>query len=610
MKMKQKLINNQVVIFSISLLIFITAAILGWVKLRYGFNFIDEGWQMTESWRLISGDHFLEDSITGALRMYTLFNAFIFKILPDITLLGFRRLQYIVTIFALVVFSAALYKADKEYWYQPVIFSVFVFTGLDPAGMISNMNYFTYPHLFLVLHISFLILGLYQNKCYLRRAMLLMSGVSLWCISFSLLHTSVVAVSPFLLLFVHKRLKIKSFSYTLNDLFYVSCPFFIFWFLFLCIYNIDFFKTLISSVEVYLSSTTHSLDSKLNLINLTVLKYIGISAIFLIICFFALKKLRLLYLTILLIILSGLLYFIIITDCFNLIPPLSIGPLFTRQYWFVCFLFAFCIFFWFNTAIKIYLKNLTAKQELAVIILIPSTVLFLSMSFFSALGILAGLYSSIPIIGAFTLIILSTENLKKKTYAIKLFLLIIILAPFYYTTAIADWEFTFFDKAPRDISNVIKNGFAKGIKTNDVYAYLYEWIGKVSEEYSTKNDFIISYTVSPMIHMIAHRRPAMEESWLTPGQFSPDYYKRAIKQMKEKNREPQLAYVFEMMPILYHSPYSNNYLFRPKQFNFQSDTSPVALYIKNNMNLLHELKLSENTMLRCFIAKKAFSKLH
>ena len=602
MKIKQKLINNQPVIFSIGLLVFITAAILGWLKLRYGFNFIDEGWHMTESWRLVSGDHFLADNTIGTLRMYTLFNAFVFKIFPDITLLGFRRLQYIATIFALVMFGAALYKADKEYWYQPIIFSVFAFTGLDPTGMISNMNYFTYPHLFLILHISFLILGLYQKNGHLKRTMLLLSGMSLWGISFSLLHTSVIVAAPFILFLMHKKINFKSFSYTFSDLCYVISPFFIFWLLFLCIYQIDFLKNIISSAEVYLSSTTHAVGIKSKLIDWSNLKSIGVSGIFLIICFSSLKRLRSLYSTILLIFLSGLMYFIIMTNCFNLIT-LNFYALLTRQAWFACFLIVFCIFFWFNTAINYYIKNLTAKQELAIIILIPSTILLLSMSFFSAFGLFTGLYSSIPIITAFALIILSEKNIRGRTYASKLITLIIILAPFYYTTALADWEFTFFDKAPQDISIVIKNGFAKGIKTNKLYAYLYEWIGKTSEAYSTKNDFIISYVVSPMTHMIAKRRPAMDESWVAPGQFSSDYYKRAIKQMKEKSREPKLAFVFEMMPLLYPASFGNGYSLRGKQMNFKSDTNPVTQYIKENMRLLQQIKITDDTMIRCFIAK-------
>ena len=54
---KQHVINNkiyssQLLPFAISLGIFLIAAVFGWFKLRYGFNFIDEGWHMTEAWRL------------------------------------------------------------------------------------------------------------------------------------------------------------------------------------------------------------------------------------------------------------------------------------------------------------------------------------------------------------------------------------------------------------------------------------------------------------------------------------------------------------------------------------------------------------------------------
>ena len=74
-----KLTSSQPLIFSIGMILFIVTAILGWIKLQYGFNFTDEGYYMTESWRLAAGDHFLKDKITGVLTLYTLVNSIIFK---------------------------------------------------------------------------------------------------------------------------------------------------------------------------------------------------------------------------------------------------------------------------------------------------------------------------------------------------------------------------------------------------------------------------------------------------------------------------------------------------------------------------------------------------
>ena len=121
MKAIKRALSDQPIFFGFGLVIFIIAAVLGWQKLYYGFSFLDEGWHMTESWRLAAGDHFLKDKDIGAHMLYTLINSVIFKIFPDITLLGFRRLQYSLTICSLLFFSIALFKVDKQYWYQPFI---------------------------------------------------------------------------------------------------------------------------------------------------------------------------------------------------------------------------------------------------------------------------------------------------------------------------------------------------------------------------------------------------------------------------------------------------------------------------------------------------------
>ena len=145
------------------------AAVWGWFKLRYGFNFMDEGYHMTEAWRLTVGDNFFSDKFTGALLLSTFINAFVFKLHPGITLLGFRELQFTLSIISLLTLSFALYKINKEFWYQPLIFSIFAFTGLDPIGMMSNLNYYTYPHLFITLYMAFFIMGLRQQSFLLKR---------------------------------------------------------------------------------------------------------------------------------------------------------------------------------------------------------------------------------------------------------------------------------------------------------------------------------------------------------------------------------------------------------------------------------------------------------
>ena len=58
---------------------------------------------------------------------YTLINRLVFEVCPDITLLGFRRIQFVLTIFALMLFGLALFKVSGRYAELPFIFSVFAF---------------------------------------------------------------------------------------------------------------------------------------------------------------------------------------------------------------------------------------------------------------------------------------------------------------------------------------------------------------------------------------------------------------------------------------------------------------------------------------------------
>ena len=171
--METRSTQYQMPIFIIGLLLFAVIAYFGWIKLQYGFNFIDEGYHATESWRLAAGDHFLDDKITGGLALYTLISSIIFKIYPDITLLQFRQLQFLLTLSALFIFSIALFRQSRQYAWLPFAFFLFAFTGLDPNGMISNLYYQTYPHLFLVLHLSFMLFAVQAQKIVIKKSFFL-----------------------------------------------------------------------------------------------------------------------------------------------------------------------------------------------------------------------------------------------------------------------------------------------------------------------------------------------------------------------------------------------------------------------------------------------------
>ncbi|MBC2716495.1 MAG: hypothetical protein HF978_14415 [Desulfobacteraceae bacterium] len=601
---KIKNFDNQKIIFSLGIICFVIIAVGGWVKLQYGFNFIDEGYHMTKSWRLTVGDHLLDDQYTSILRSYTIFNSLIFRINPDITLLGFRQIQFILALIALCFFSTALYLVTKDYWYYPFIFSIFAFTGLDPVGMIPNLNYYTYPHLFIALSVSCFIIGLQLKNEFYRKLFFIITGFFLWGISISLLHLSVIIIFPPIFLLIKQKLNFTSIAFNFKDLLYILLPFMFCWIGFIFIYQNTFWDAVFNSINYFLSSENYSATSLVKF-NWVPLAYTIIAAVILSCYFFAIKKLAFRILIALLSSLSFLVYIIIETSFLGLIEPYYRGW-FDRPMWLSACLIAFSIIFGLDIIKKIQFKqNLTKIDELIIIILIPATILSIASTIFSGLGPLTVLHSSIPLVAAFSLYIIYNKKLVEKIYFSKLIILMFILIPFYYTTAWADWRYTYFDVIPEQMDQTITSGFGKGIKTNKFYARLYEWIESTSKKFSSSEDFMISYIVSPMTHMIAKRRPSVDDTYLDIT-ISPEKIERYLNSMKSKERYPTIAYVFERMPIMFPgSLKSGKYGLPSKQIIYSRPSDNALLnYIKQNMVLTAEFRISDDHKIRFFVDKK------
>ena len=195
---------------------------------------------------------------------------------------------------------------------------------------------------------------------------------------------------------------------------------------------------------------------------------------------------------------------------------------------------------------------------MAVVLLIPCTILSISNSFFSTNGVLTVLLCSIPATAAITGVILCQEKITTKPYSIKLLILILFFLPFYYTTAWSDWKFTFFDSPPEHANVRIEKGFGKGIMTNRFYHDLYEWIRMNTEKYAEKDDFMISYIASPMVHMISKLRPALDFSRIEMPVILFDIYEEAIEKMKKARRNPKIAFVFESRAAFYPVSFRDN----------------------------------------------------
>jgi hypothetical protein len=100
------IISSQFFTFTISLTIFIVAAAFGWERLQYGFNFIDEGYHMTEAWRLTVGSIF---SSIGTLTV--LDSSMPIVAAMSVFVLSHKRIDakpYLVKLMTLIISSAFL----------------------------------------------------------------------------------------------------------------------------------------------------------------------------------------------------------------------------------------------------------------------------------------------------------------------------------------------------------------------------------------------------------------------------------------------------------------------------------------------------------------------
>ena len=600
--LKSHSLRYQMPIFITGMILFTAAACFGWIKLQYGFNFIDEGYHATESWRLAVGDHFLDDKITGALMHYTLINRLIFEICPDITLLGFRKIQFVLTIFALLLFGLALFKVSGRYAELPFIFSVFAFTGLDPIGMISNLYYQTYPHLFVTLHLSFLLFGLHAQKPATKKILYLLSGFCLWGMSLASLYTSVIILSPLLLFFLSRKFNFIHYEFTFKNLTYVLAPFIFSWAIFIVIYNKPYVMNIFSSIEVMLSMPSHS--TGLIGLNWELIKYVSIAGVLLAIFFLILQLRNIIIVLIAGAALSLMIFFIIKTSFWGSLAPYYNG-LFGRPMWFSSLLIAFVLFFWIYIFFKYCLKSVYGKEEeLSIILMVPFTICALTMSIFSSLGSLAVCQTAIPAVAGIFYVVTSRLKTIKYPQTITLAMVLLLLSPFYYMVSENDWEFTFFDVVPSQADTRIKTGFGRGIYANRLYAKLYDWLIANAAALTQPGDYEISYAVAPMVHMITGLRPSLDDTFIILTK-SRDYYEKCIEKMEQRGREPKIAFIFERMPGIFPvSMEKGTVRFFGKSFDFFTSQDPISVYVRTHMTPASTFKISDDNVIRCYVNQK------
>ena len=147
----------------------------------------------------------------------------------------------------------------------------------------------------------------------------------------------------------------------------------------------------------------------------------------------------------------------------------------------------------------------------------------------------------------------------------------------------------------------INEGIGKGIRTNVVYRDLYNWIYETAEKYTTEHDYIISYIVSPMVHMITERRPALDDSWIQINKLPPEYLKTAITQMKKSGRDPKIVFVFDRKPQIFPlgSLKKPKYIWCPQEI-FPPFSDLISKYVAEHMHLVDTYRLHDGIFVYCY----------
>lgn len=589
-------LNSPLAVTGAAIAVFLAAAVFGWLKLPYGLNFLDEGMYMTDGWRLAAGDSLFPDSSTNVVRLYAVFNAFIFKLFPDITLLSFRRLQYVATLAGLAAVGLAAFRHYREAWPFLLAGSLFAMTGLDPNGMASNMSYYTYPHLFLTLHVASLLVALQMPGGRGRIAFLVISAVSLWAIGFAMLPLAVSGAAFLIMWALDARCGEDERLLEGRELALIVTVFAVLWLLVLSIYNVDF----VTAADKYRSYWAGGGLIKFEFDPDTPI-YLALAAV-LYAAFRLALRLKGWPRLVACLALSVAIFSIIQTDGFGQVERHWRGW-FPVQMWFSCFLLAYLVHFVARTGIRL-LRRRRASREDRVSELAMTAVAVIAFMYpgASGLGVMAIAYVAIP-----AMMLLAWEVVRQLRSegcgrGPSFVLLAALLLPFYASVARADWDFTYFDLKPNRLSHTIPDGFAAGIVTNLRYLEMVRWIERMAEMYSSEGDFALMLEQTAMGYMLAKRRPAINHSWSMLA-YSADLRRDTVAGMIRRGRQPKIAMLFDNVPMLYPDPSGGEVIELADQRTFYRE-DPLIAFVFDNMTPVRSLNAGDTKWITLYVLKE------
>jgi len=577
-------------LFGVGLAVFAVMAVLGWLKLPYGVSLADEGMYVADAWRLTVGDSLFPDASTGVLRLFALFNAAIFTLNPDITLLGMRQLQFFMTLAAAGALGLAVWRFSGRYWPLPWLLVPFAFTGMDPVGKVTSLSYYHYPHLFLVGHVACLLLALSASGV-ARRGWHLGAGICLWGIGFSLLPLSVSAVSPALLWLVARRLGSEHLRFTFADLCWVLAPVAVLWGAVFAIYGAPFFDALSDMLRYAAQggkTQTH--------LDVQGLWHVAIMAGALLLAA-AIRWLPRPVAGVAALAWGGLVWWIMASGLGGLISPYWRGW-FSAPMWFCGLLIAGLIgagvwLLWRMLAPY----TLSRDGWLALLLLLPAGVLVAVFGYFSEIGFLTTAYGSMPVWVGLALLLL--KGLSGHGRGIRALALVALVVPFSWQLAWADWRFTLFDLSPKYLTATIDDGFLRGIRTNPAFYELDRWLRDRANRFSAPDDFAISLDRAPMVHMQIRRRPSLNHSWVGLMRSSLLRYE-AMQQMREAGREPTIAFRFLQPAMFYPLDLdAERFALAPKA-TFYANHS-ISNHLTQNMRLVDTFTVAGQVWVECYV---------
>ncbi len=554
-------------------LLFGLAAGFGWIKLKYGLSLIDEGIYLTGGWRLAAGDSFIEDTWWSVDRMYVLLNAAVFRLNPDVTMLGFRQIQFGLALSG-IAFMVWIFRRHAPLWLLVAVASAFAFVGLDTAGSASTLSYYTYPHFFLILHVGFFILGLRQPGNALKNLYFLLSGVALWAIGFSTMPLAPTAAAPAIVWWLLRLNPEGRSRFGFRDLAVTLLPVVALWAGVMAWFGAAFFDALFTVVA---GSSVPVASAGSFLLVEPLMFVVFVAAIFAVYTRLALKaagpSCSGLRAGLVLVGLAGVVYALIRSNMLGITAGFWAGW-FPGPMWLCALLFVLSIVAARRLGAGPTRQFLGAERLERLAALVPCLLMSLLFVFFSGLGGLAYGFAAIPLavilVSEFHAVGLAGGASQGRSAAMVLALFV----PFLAYLVEHDWNWTYFDAPPRDLTSQIRSGFAKGLWTLPSRSKTLAQIEAKIAGYTKKDDFILAFPNLDLVYALVKRRPAVNSLWSADASAQYPRFRKNIEDMTARGREPALAIVLGDGNKGDQMPYANH---------------PYQQYVRRNMIKVDEI---------------------